>query len=172
MSAVVLSAPKPEPCLCIDIEVAVARYFNYRSHLIVPNVFWGLGFKHELDVLVLSDSGYITEVEIKTNAADIRRDIKKSHGHRSNRIARHFVAVPKQLVDLALSTFPEFWGVIGVSGGFAETLRMAKINKSVPLTAKEINHCYKLAAMRVWTLKEALRNKIARDRLHSKGSVE
>ena len=37
-----------------DIEIAVAKLFGYRSHLIVPNISWGLDFKHELDLLILT----------------------------------------------------------------------------------------------------------------------
>jgi hypothetical protein len=45
-----------------DIEIAVARHFNPRQKLIVPNVSWGLGFHYELDLLVVTQSRYAWEV--------------------------------------------------------------------------------------------------------------
>ena len=53
----------PVPSL-IKMEIAIARSWNYRRHLIVPNVSWGFGV-HECDLLVISPSGYATEIEIK-----------------------------------------------------------------------------------------------------------
>ena len=166
----VVKAVKPLPMLCLDIEIAVARFFGYRDNLIVPNITWGLGFTHELDVLVMSRAGYVTEVEIKTSAQDLKRDLLKRHGHRSTRIRNHYLAVPENLVELGLATFPPHWGVLKVNfrenGGGCWSVRMPKTNKEAkPLMAKEITHLYELASMRVWTLKETLAQRINRSRL-------
>ena len=34
----------------LEIETAVANYFGYRRQIIVPNVWWGLGFNHECEI--------------------------------------------------------------------------------------------------------------------------
>ena len=47
------------------------NFFNYRANLIVPNISWGLGL-HECDLLVLTSSGYATEIEIKVSKADLK----------------------------------------------------------------------------------------------------
>ena len=65
-----------------EMECRLADYFGYRKNLIVPNVYWGLDM-HECDLLVLSQAGYATEIEIKISIADLRADAKKVHGHRS-----------------------------------------------------------------------------------------
>lgn len=168
MAVVKTMASKALPLTCLDIEIAMARHFDYRSHLIVPNVFWGLGFMHELDVLIMTESGYVTEIEIKTTRADLKRDLKKSHHHRSQRISRHFLAVPKAISALAIELFPGEWGVLSIDEEtrLVETLRNAKRNKGAkPLTPSEIDHLYRLASMRTWTLKQALADRIKRDRI-------
>jgi len=173
MAVIETSPKKALPLTALDIEIAVAKHFDYRSHVIVPNVFWGLGFNHELDVLVMSGSGYVTEIEIKTSRADLRRDLKKTHGHRSLKICRHFLAVPKSLSAFAIELFPQDWGVLGVDEGnqWVEVLRNAKRNKNAkPLETSDINHLYKLASMRTWTLKQTLADRIDRQRLQAPGA--
>ena len=156
------------PLLCLDIEIAVAKHFGYRQHLIVPNITWGLGFTHELDLLIMTRSGYVTEIEIKTSRADLKRDLLKRHQHRSQRIQRHFLAVPKALTASALEFFQPPWGILSVceETRWVTEIRGATKNKdSKPLDAGEINHLYELASMRVWTLKETLSSRIKRDRI-------
>lgn len=148
---------------CLDLEIAVANHFNYRLNLIVPNVFWGLGFKHELDVAVMTPSQYLTEIEIKTTASDLRRDMLKRHAHESTRIRRHFFAVPKPLLGIAQSLDRQEWGILSYSGHFMECVRPAKINKTArPLSDVEANKLRELAAMRIWTLKKSLNDRIDR----------
>lgn len=98
------------------IEIAVAKHFGYRVNLIVPNVSWGWGLRHEADMLVLRPSGLCDEVEIKTTASDIRADLKKSFGHwESRRIARVWFAVPHTLADNP--DIPAAAGVLSVMRG-------------------------------------------------------
>jgi len=61
-----------------DIEFAVAKYFNFRKNLIVPNVSWGFNI-HECDLLIVRKSGYAIEVEIKISKSDFKADFKKIH---------------------------------------------------------------------------------------------
>lgn len=153
---------------CLDIEIAIARQFDFRRNLIVPNVSYGLNFRHELDVAVVTKEGYVTEFEIKTSAQDLKRDLLKQHGHRSDKIRRQFVAVPKFLAELAVVTFPESWGVLSLGDDKwnLETLRHPRINKTArPLRNDEMTHLYELAAMRTWTLKQTLQSRINRSRL-------
>lgn len=162
----VIKTSKSYPLLCLDIEIAVAKYFGHRQHLIVPNISWGLGFSHELDVLVMTRAGYVTEIEIKTTKADLKRDLLKRHQHQSPKIRQHFIAVPKALTATALEFFKPPWGILSVceDSRYVERVRDSTKNKSArPLSVSEINHLYELASMRVWTLKETLASRIKRD---------
>ena len=73
-----------------EIELAVAHYFDPRRNIIVPNVWWGMGFNYECDLLVLTKAGYAYEVEIKTTKSDLKADLKKEHGHKSDKIRKLF----------------------------------------------------------------------------------
>lgn len=164
----VLKASKPLPLLCLDIEIAIAKYFGYRQHVIVPNISWGLGFQHEIDVLVMTKSGYCTEIEIKTSRSDLKRDLLKSHQHKSSKIRNHFLAVPRRLVELGLEIFPTHWGVLSIDeeSRFVEKRRDCIRNKDArALSLAEIQHLYELASMRTWSLKETLASRINRQKL-------
>ena len=51
--------------------------FHARKHLaVVPNVSWGL-LPWEADLLVLSKTGYLTEIEIKISMSDWKADLLK-----------------------------------------------------------------------------------------------
>ena len=68
-----------------EMEIALAREFNYNQNLIVPCVGNGLNI-HECDLLILTNHNYATEIEIKVSIADLKKDLDKRHGHRSNKI--------------------------------------------------------------------------------------
>lgn len=143
------------------IEVAIAKYLNPRQNVIVPNVFWGLGFRYELDLLVLTPSKYAWEIEIKTSLSDLKADQKKHHGHYSERIKRLYFAVPEFLQQQALENIPERAGLFVVCDD--EANRYVKLAKAPKLNTNarkfnddEIKKLYELAAMRIWTLKDAL----------------
>jgi hypothetical protein len=164
----VIKPLKPASLLCLDIEIAVAKYFGYRQHVIVPNISWGLGFLHEIDVLVMTKSGYCTEIEIKTTRSDLKRDLLKTHQHESSKIRQHFLAVPRRLADLGLETFPKHWGILSIDeeSRFVEKRREAIRNKEArALSLPEIHHLYELASMRTWSLKETLSSRINRQKM-------
>ena len=65
------------------------------------------------------------------------------------------------------------WGVLGVDEEmrWVEVMRNAKRNKNAkPLETSDINHLYKLASMRTWTLKQTLADRIDRQRLQAPGA--
>ena len=70
--------------------------FYIRKYNVVPNVSWGL-LNHEADLLALSRSGYLTEIEIKRSWEDFKADFKKSHTHDSPFINRLYYAVPESI---------------------------------------------------------------------------
>ena len=147
-----------------EIEVLLANYLNPRINLIVPNISWGLDL-HEIDLLVLTKSGYAWEIEIKTSLSDLKADKKKKHGHFSNKIHRLYFAVPEELKEEALMHIPERAGLFVTRNtkdfrgnfGCVSLVRAPKINtKARKFNDKEIKHLYELAAMRIWSLKELI----------------
>ena len=146
----------------LDIEIAVAQHIGHRQHLIVPNVWWGLGFLHELDLAVLTKSGRLWEVEIKVSKSDMKADKKKYHGHMDpmNRISRLYFAVPETLKS-CIDLIPETAGFLVVlnrnNRTYVEETRKPKTIKSArQLTDDERHKLYHLGAMRIWGLKKKL----------------
>lgn len=80
-----------------EIENAIVTWipeFQVRSHIVVPNVSWGL-LNHEADLLVMSKAGYLTEIEIKRSWHDFMKDFQKSHTHNDDKISCLYYAVPE-----------------------------------------------------------------------------
>lgn len=138
----------------IDVEIAVANYFDYRTNVIVPNVSWGMGLLYEADVVVLRPSNYAIEVEIKVSASDIRADLKKKHLHDSNLFKELWFAIPEMLKDNP--NIPSHAGVLSI----AENSRVSVIRKpikrtdSLKWTQEQRNKLLHLASMRTWKLKQ------------------
>jgi len=142
-----------------NMEIAVAKLIGYRTHVIVPNVSWGLGLRHEADMLVLDSKNRLTEIEI--SKADLKKDLKKRHGHLSSIISRLVYAVPVDLAELANILFPKH-GLIVVSYNTymeeyeAKWVKKCRYHNNVKLGQELIEKLMHLGCMRIWSLKERL----------------
>ena len=137
-----------------EMEVAISKYFGIRKHVIVPNVSWGLGL-HECDLLILSNSNYATEVEIKISLADLKKDKEKRHGHRSKKIKYLYFAIPSKLAK-HIEYIPLRAGVLVVnSKGKVFCIAKPVHNKGCrKFEQREVNKMLELGIMRTWKLKE------------------
>ena len=140
----------------IDIEVAIIKASHIRQNLVVPNVSWGMvnnnGALHECDIIVLTPSGYATEIEIKVSKGDLLQDMNKRHAHRHNLIRKFYYAVPDKLKQIALDIIPERAGLYVVSEIEATNYKWLKGGGNIAVPYK-----YR----RVTTVKEAKINKDA-----------
>lgn len=145
---------------CSQIEIAVAKMFGTRTHIIVPNISWGLNL-HECDLLIINKNGYATEVEIKTSKADLKADLEKRHGHKSNRIKHLYYAMPAELIDFAVGILPHDVGIIKCyrisendSRIYAEKVRKPRpTHKFIKMPDKDIYHIGRLGVLRYWNLR-------------------
>ena len=136
-----------------EVELAVVRMIDPRRCLIVPRVSWM--FPWESDLIQVSNSGYLTEYEIKVSIADMRREQAKmrwqkhenphplsSLGQFPRRIRRYYLAVPEEIEAQAKTELDKYpcpgAGLVVVSmrlggGGteqpFAEVVKAAKTNR-------------------------------------------
>jgi hypothetical protein len=143
-----------------EIEIAVAHYFGVRTHVIVPNVSYGL-FGYELDLVVLNNNSfYAYEVEIKVSKADLKRDSQKYHNHDRNggAIRLLYFAMPlkmKPCIDLV----PERAGILFVDADGKVSL--ARAAKPEPGAHKwGLEQAFKLGrlgTLRIFDLKERVR---------------
>jgi len=140
----------------VDIEIALAERFNYRQNLIVPNVCWGINI-HECDMLIVSKSGYLTEVEIKTSVSDLRKDMTKTHQHnQGTRIKHLYFAIPADMIFYT-DYIPNNAGLFIIDehkygGLYARCIKSPVTNKDA-LQTKVREHIGHLGSMRIWKLK-------------------
>ena len=72
-----------------EMECAISDLFEYRRCVIVPNISWGFKI-HECDMLVIRQTNYAVEIEIKRSISDLKADFKKKHDHSDDRIKELF----------------------------------------------------------------------------------
>jgi len=150
-----------------EMELALSKHFNIRRNIIVPNVSYAL-FNHETDLLVLTNAGYATEIEIKVSAWDLKKDKKKRHKHNSKLIHKLFFAIPYYLKNY-IEDIPSKAGILLVHPPYRkryyiECLRGPELNKSPKWTAEQRYELVRLSTMRVWFLKEKIYNLLRNSR--------
>lgn len=140
-----------------EMELVISRYFRPRVNIVVPNVSWGMNVRYECDLVVLNQTGYAHEVEIKISRNDLINDLKKKHHHDHHDFRSLWFAVPTHLLKY-IEFIPRRAGILAVTS-----------KRRVHVLAKpEINHAarkytdadrYKLARLgylRIWTLKQKI----------------
>ena len=108
-----LKQPKISEKHIID---CLASHFEWFRNLCFPNVYMHGG---EMDLCVVTPSGYVWEIEIKLTLSDWKADKNKYKWkplNESNRkyISRFYYAVPTELIDKAPAFVPPEAGLIEV----------------------------------------------------------
>jgi hypothetical protein len=145
---------------CLDIEIAMAHYFNPRVNLIVPNISWGMMI-HECDLLILTPSNYAYEVEIKVSKYDLIKDKEKRHKHQSDKIKKLYFAIPNYLLESCLEHIPERAGILTVAHkkynlSSVKKIREAQVNSNYQFTVGDRYMIARLGVMRTWRLREQI----------------
>lgn len=150
-----------------EMECAIARIFNPRVNIVVPNISWGLGV-HECDVLIIRPSGNAIEIEIKRSKADLLQDKKKGHHHESRKIGQLYYAIPESLYDSCVNDFPQNAGIILItttkSGHrYASIKKEAKKDLKKKVSPRDTLKAAHLGTLRIWSLKEKI-NALIKDK--------
>lgn len=153
----------------IEAELVLLRMFKFHTNIIVPGVTTlSQLVKFESDILVLTDSGYATSIEIKVSKADLRNDLKKKHilkldpkysvratnskEYYYGRLKHFYYAVPVELIEVALEQIPSFSGLINLSNG--KIVRKPEKLFNYKWTKEELLKLCKLGTMRINNLKQ------------------
>jgi len=160
------------------LEILAAKHFGFRQNLIVPNVSFGFDLSYEADLIVVRPSRRAIEIEIKVSIYDLRADLKKKKFQYPSRFHQFYYLIPQEMEKYK----DEILNIINPNAGlmiskskirmhdngyasnfkFIEIIRPAKINKNArKISDKEYLKLCELAAMRIWTLKEANNKKLA-----------
>jgi len=144
----------------LDIELAIAKYYDTRQHIIVPNFYinFGTSADHECDLIIIKRSGYAEEIEIKMSKSDLKADFKKKHGHVDERLQYLYYAMPIELYEQCEGLIPEYAGVFTITKyediGFARCVKSAPKKQCRKLTINEQLKIARLGVMRIWNLKQ------------------
>lgn len=141
------------------IELKVAKYFNPVINLIVPNVYWGM-FNYEMDLLIITKSGYGYEVEIKVNKQDLKNDLKKYHQHDSYKIKYLYFAIPEKLLKHE-NLIPEKAGILIIKQNrnekyYCSLYRKPSLLNNYKFLNDEKLQIARLGTMRIWNLKKKI----------------
>lgn len=158
-----------------DIILALTQKGNphdLSTHLVVPNVSWGLKI-HECDLISVTKAGYASEIEIKVSVADTKKDMEKRHNHESDKLKYLYFAMPEYIYDKAKEFVPDRAGIYTVKAYKwrkqmryrVELKRKPEVNKDHrKLTDVEYSQLQRLAAMRYFSLlRRYVREKRKRD---------
>lgn len=155
----------------IEIALAKSREFDFSQKLVVFNVLGEgsiLPIRHECDVLVCSNAGYLSEIEIKRSYSDFMCDFKKRHDHQSKYIKNFYYCVPFNIKDKVVDFLDNFenrddWrtkaGIIVFheDSDWISVKRVPKPNKEcVKITTEQKLYLAKLGSMRVMNLKRKI----------------
>lgn len=95
----------------IDIELALADHFNWTKNTVAFNVLGvstTLPLGHECDMLVVTPSGYLTEIEIKRSYEDFCAEFRKRHHHTSTVPMKDFLyCVPAGILEKVIRKLEE-----------------------------------------------------------------
>lgn len=134
-------------------EAVVANLFPIPRHLCVANVSWSL-LSYEADLLCMTQSGYLIEVEVKISLADLKRDAGKRKWESRDfreRVSRFYYAMPEALWEKP-STREHVRpgaGVI-VVGEKARIEVEAERTSARPLSAKDQFDLARVGSYRAW----------------------
>lgn len=156
----------PPPVTERVIQRALAIWINYRTHLCLPNVNGGIGLwsRGEMDFLAVTGAGYVIEVEIKCNLADLRREWRspvKIEKHRrahtvTKGIRRFFICTPDKIFQRAREEIEAepllaYAGLLRYQGSHIGVVRPAQNLKTArKLDGEERMKIGHLATMRFW----------------------
>lgn len=155
----------------IEIALAKSREFDFSQKLVVFNVFGSgsvLPIWHECDVLVCTNAGYLSEIEIKRSYSDFLNDFKKEHDHQSKYIKNFYYCVPLKIKDRVADFLDNFenrddWrtkaGII-VFHEDSDWISVERVpkpnNECVKITTEQKLYLARLGSMRVMNLKRKI----------------
>lgn len=90
----------------IHLALRNSGLWNKRSDIMVPNLSWGL-LPYEADFVIVSKSGYMTEIEIKRSWEDFKADFKKDHKHDDERVYKFAYCVPESICEKVVTYIRE-----------------------------------------------------------------
>ena len=151
--------PNTNTITTLEIEESLARFFDIRLNVIIPNISYGFHGLHECDIFVLKSNNYATEVEIKISLSDLKADFHKGHDHKSNYIREFYYAFPIKFYEAFEPLIPKHAGIITCEVSDEIVYSRIRRNATVNPLAKKLGiedrlKIQRLGCMRIWSAKK------------------
>lgn len=151
-----------EDSIAHALALSKSSPFNFQTNLIVPNVYWGWKLNYEADLIVITSSRYVHEIEIKLTKQDLKNDFNKKiyHEDRLNRISYLWYAGPIDMLQEFIDKCPENAGIITVE--YKSEINEWKVkvhrnpkanNKSKKITSYYYSKLARLGTIKYWNKK-------------------
>ncbi|MEE9159996.1 MAG: MmcB family DNA repair protein [Gammaproteobacteria bacterium] len=140
--------------------IMLTNRFDVWNNRCFPNVLLCGG---EMDLAVVSRSGFLWEVEVKLTRYDWLADARKSKWTVPGRrfVSRFFYAVPEALISDVPEFVPDSAGLIAFQGDTIREVRTARRHKAPKLPDAQMRALYESTYHRFW-----------RERLHRHRQIE
>lgn len=100
--------PKTDKWCKHRIALAIARHFGWAKNSMFEEVFYEGGIA---DAIFISQSGYVTEVEVKISVSDWKKDLTKEKWKSPRNIKYFYYAVPESLEYKIPNGLPNHAGI-------------------------------------------------------------
>lgn len=137
---------------------ALAIHFDWFQNRIMPE--WSMGGRYwnrrgnsRADLVILTKSHYLTEVEIKVTRSDWNADRLKDKWRQEYRphVSRFFYAVTPLLAESVPDWVPSTAGILVVNpGNYVKELRAARRVKAAPVSEETVRRMYEACYFRYW----------------------
>jgi len=156
------------------LQLVMRDIFPARTYIGIKNVSWGFFKYREADLIVISKSLLMYEVEAKCSVSDLKNEKKKKCYKRAkyykpeDRITKKHYAMPEEVFEKAGDEVPADCGVILIykvekgyyKGQYKAKMHRAakKIKGSRKLTSEEQIKLMRLGCLRQWAQKFKLKD--------------
>ncbi len=138
-----------------EMQYAIANKRCLQGQICIPNVsLYGPEGMYEADLLIITRTKHVMEIEIKVSLEDMKRDLKKKIIHNHKMIYMVYYAFPKKLYDEYKEQInelvPSFAGIMIIKEDNFENIiiRRSLKRKVRPISFTKQIELMKLAAMK------------------------
>lgn len=132
-----------------------SKLVDLGRQIVIPNAYYGVGLSWEADLLLISEAGYLTEIEIKVSKPDLLAD---EHKHKfkisgfRQKIKRFYYAIPEYLEADFPKHYQNYAGLIVVP---IDPNKRCELRFKAPVNskAKRISDITRSKAMRLLGLR-------------------
>mgnify|MGYP005906286723 CR=1 FL=1 len=138
----------------LEMQKEISFKRALQGQICIPNVVLYDKGRTEVDLLIITKTNTLIEVEIKVSIQDFKKDFQKKQFHNHKDISRVYFAFPLNLFEthkeIILDKLPKEFGIITVKGinQDSKVQRMATKRSDAIISEEEKNNYMRLGCMK------------------------